>query len=61
MFEEYIGLTEVELSIKLTNQGKDYRVVSKNGSNCIITRDVQVDRLNVTINNSIVTSVNGWG
>lgn len=61
MFEEFIGLTEVELSLALSKENKSYRIVEVDGSPCVCTRDYITDRLNVKMKNSMVHSVSGWG
>lgn len=60
-FEEYVGLTEDQLRGKLATAGKHYRVVYRDGEYFVVTMDFQIARLNVGIENSIITFVNGWG
>lgn len=61
MFDEYIGLTEIELSLKLSKESKTYRVVRLNGNYLICTRDYNPNRLNISLNNSMIDYIMGWG
>jgi hypothetical protein len=60
-FEEYIGLTLIELEDLLKQEGARVRVVSRDGVPCVVTRDYRLDRLNINLKNGVVDSVNGWG
>jgi hypothetical protein len=60
-FNSYIGKPLEVLTGAAREAGKIVRVVFKDGKPLIVTSDHNVNRLNVSINNNIVTGINGFG
>ena len=60
-YEPYVGQPLEVLTKALQREQKTIRIVKLNGATCIVTNDVQVNRLNIVVNNNIVSAVLGFG
>ena len=55
--QPFIGLKEAEAQQLARSTGRQFRVVSRDGKNLVITQDRVVGRFNATVNNGYVTHI----
>jgi hypothetical protein len=56
-----IGLSSIEASKMLQQEGYSLRIINKNGNNLIVTRDYKFNRVNVRVDGNDVTQVINLG
>lgn len=52
-----LGRSYDEVTKELRDRGVNYRVAVRNGNNRFLTQDVKLDRINLYVENDIVTKV----
>lgn len=60
-FEPYVGKPIEVLLQACRDAGKTVRITVLDGKAVVITRDVNVNRLNISVSNNIVTAIGGFG
>lgn len=56
-----VGLSSVEASKILQNEGYSLRIINKNGNSLIVTRDYKINRVNVRVDGNDITEVINLG
>jgi hypothetical protein len=56
-----VGLSSVEASKILQNEGYSLRIINKNGNNLIVTRDYKINRVNVRVDGNDITEIINLG
>lgn len=59
--DDIFGMTEAEASVAAKEEGFYMRVIRRDGHYVAVTRDFRDDRINVEVDDHVVTGVKGIG